>query len=966
MAAVVGHTRKGESQGDRTLPADQSFTGGGNQPEEALITTVAAANTVQVDVVDNIRKHDESLTDEHPGRYRIVGELGEGGIGKVYIAYDAHLGRQVALKELLEEVAHSVHGGDAGPPSSRSPIELRFVNEARITGQLEHPGIVPVYELGRRADGSIYYAMRYVKGRTLEEALAGADLRGRLALLPHFVDLCNTLAYAHSRSVIHRDLKPENVMLGDFGETVLLDWGLAKVRGERDIQSSALQSELDRLREESVIKTVAGVPLGTPGYMSPEQALGQLSLVDERSDVYSLGIILYRLLTGTLPFDGKNAAEVIERLVYDEPVDPLQLEADCPPELAAIAKRAMEKKQERRYADAQALAADVRAFLTGGLVRAHSYSLGENLQRFLQRRKRHLAAIAAIVIVSAGTWWYRGVDEGRRQAQVESQQRTVAAASVDEVFSDVAQGNLQERWLDVFTFKLMALRNPVTEEAVVASLVAALEHPSSDVRRLAARSLSAVKSEIAVDALVARLDKDVEPSQDVVIEVINALGIMGDARAEQAVRNARVRAGQYSYIWNQTELAYRMIPLPEVELSSDGLDARDWNELGNALLWKGRRGDALAAFSRSIEKSPDDAMPYNNRAIVLRQLGRYEEALVDYDKVLALNPGDVLALNNRSLLRRQMEDFEAALADIDKVVNTGTLGVKALRNRSIIKRFMGDFRGAHQDLQLALVEKPNDARTYSAIAGTWIWTRDWQQALGALDQAISLNDKYTYAITQRALVAQVLGRSADALIDIDKVLSLDPADNYGRRMRATILMRQGKATAAKRDLDYCLENQCINDQARRALRHAQRGVVYFAALREHHAALDDLDKALYAHPRNVDAFTYELCALAIAMRAQDRGEQDRREQSLLEDHQKGHLWHNRVTRLLSGDESYEDILSRTLRPLERCAVALAGGIASERSGNIPDALSNYRDAADAGNPHDLTCILAEQAVAELE
>jgi tetratricopeptide (TPR) repeat protein len=550
---------------------------------------------------------------------------------------------------------------------------------------------------------------------------------------------------------------------------------------------------------------------------------------------------------------------------------------------------------------------------------------------------------------------------------IDARQRDVAGQAVEQVFVDVARGNLQERWLDVFTFKLMALRNPVTEDAVVASLIDALDHESSDVRRLAARSLSAVKSDLAVTGLIARLAEDVEPAPDVVIEVINTLGIIGDPRAEEAVRAARVRAGQYGYIWNQTELAYRMIPLPKIELEGKSLEGSEWNELGNALLWKGQPREALTAFSSAIEKAPGDAKAYNNRAIVLRQLGHFSEALADYDKVLELNPGDVLALNNRSLLHRQMENYEAALSDIAKVVNTGTLGVKALRNRSIIKRFMGDFRGAHDDLQLALREKPNDERTYSAIAGTWIWTRDWEQALGALDQAISLNDKYTYALTQRALVYDVLERTDSALVDIDRVLSLDPADNYGRRMRAVIFMKQGQHPAAKRDLDYCLENQCINDRARRALRHAQRAVVYFAARGEYEEALDDLAKALDANPRGVDAFGYHLAALAIAMRAGESKEsQEARFDTILREHGTGDLWHNRVTRLLNGTQDYDELLANTRRPLEYCAVALAGGIKAERSGNVANAVSHYKRAHDVGNPHDLSCILAILASETLE
>ncbi len=163
------------------------------------------------------------------GRYSKIGEYARGGMGRVLVVHDEHLGRDIALKELLPVGGSPVNRNT--PASQAAPLMARFLHEARITGQLEHPSIVPVYELGHRADGSLYYTMRLVHGKTLLEAITKAkSLEERLKLLPHFVDLCNAIAYAHSRHVIHRDIKPENVMVGEFGETVVLDWGLAKSR----------------------------------------------------------------------------------------------------------------------------------------------------------------------------------------------------------------------------------------------------------------------------------------------------------------------------------------------------------------------------------------------------------------------------------------------------------------------------------------------------------------------------------------------------------------------------------------------------------------------------------------------------------------------------------------------------------------------------------------------------------------
>jgi tRNA A-37 threonylcarbamoyl transferase component Bud32 len=232
-------------------------------------------------------------------RYTMTRLHATGGIGQGWLARDEDLGRDVALKELRTD------RGDS------SAAAARFLEEAKITGQLEHPGIVPVYELVQPQDGPPCYAMRFVGGRTLADAIKEyhrkrqAGEAGPLALrelLTVFVGICNAVAYAHSRGVLHRDLKPQNVALGDFGEVMVLDWGLAKVVGKPEDPASLLPVDLgagdsrDETRQEQV--------LGTPGYMAPEQAEGRLDLLDERSDIYGLGAILYEVLTGAAPFGG--------------------------------------------------------------------------------------------------------------------------------------------------------------------------------------------------------------------------------------------------------------------------------------------------------------------------------------------------------------------------------------------------------------------------------------------------------------------------------------------------------------------------------------------------------------------------------------------------------------------------------------------------------------------------------------
>jgi WD40 repeat protein/tRNA A-37 threonylcarbamoyl transferase component Bud32 len=339
---------------------------------------------------------DLELPDADPRHYQVEGVFARGGSGLILKARDRRLRRAVAIKQILRS---DVTG------------RVRFEREVLLTARLQHPAVVPIYEAGRWPNGEAFYAMRLVAGKPLSDVIAGCPaLDERLALLPKVLAVTEAVAYAHRQRVLHRDLKPQNVMVGEFGEVVVLDWGLGKDLASPDPASPGSD---DRAQPGD---TVEGAVVGTPAYMPPEQARGEP--VDERGDVYSLGALLYHVLAGAPPFAGASNTEILAAVLRGAPPSIEALQPGVPRDLAALVKKAMAREPSQRYASAGELCDELQRFVTGQLVQTHHYP-----RRVLWRRaiRRHPLAAAtagfAVVLALFGALAFRRVAAERTAAE---------------------------------------------------------------------------------------------------------------------------------------------------------------------------------------------------------------------------------------------------------------------------------------------------------------------------------------------------------------------------------------------------------------------------------------------------------------------------------------------------------------------------------------------------------------------
>ncbi|QDU98706.1 serine/threonine-protein kinase [Lignipirellula cremea] len=757
-------------------------------------------------------------------RFLVLRPHAKGGLGQVLIARDRELAREVALKEIQDKFAD-----DEG---SRQ----QFLLEAEITGSLEHPGVVPVYGLGRYPNGRPYYAMRFIQGESLRSAAdrfhsaegwsaRPGERRVELRkLLNHFIDVCNVIEYAFSRNVLHRDLKPDNIMLGKYGETLVVDWGLAA-----------------RIGPTAPIRTSTR-PVGTPAYMSPEQADMERDSLTIASDIYCLGATLYYLLTGSAPLTDRTWGEVLEKARQGKFRRPREVQPETPRSLEAICLKAMSLNPDDRYATPASLASDIEHWLADEPVAAFREPIWQSALRW-GRRHRTLAATAAALLVTATAALGIGlVVVKQEQLRTEGQRQTAVAA------------------------RQMADRNAA--EARVAQELAEAEARRAD--RQSALALSALKT--MVFDLQIKL-KDVPAAHRVRRDLLHT----AIDRLRQVAGNLETDAeANHSLVWAHLDLG-------DIFLKAGSVDEGDWTRQALELY---ERGNAIAA---QLAEQRQDPQTLHDLALSLDKLGDVRLALGDagaaetfYRRGLVINqqrkaasPGDVAAAQDLAVSHNNLGDVKLRLGDVSaaraeyavsleiarQLAQAEPGNPEARRNLSVSYDRLGAV-----NVELGSLPAARDAYLQSLEINR-------QRALGEPD---NIKVRIDLAVAHHHVGdvnlqldrgEQALESFRESLAICESLIAADPDNTEARRMLSVshqrmgnALMQQGELELAKSHFEKCQQRNQATAEADPANTVAQRDLaVAHEKLGDVNLALRDAAAAL-AHYQQMFALAEKLAA----------------------------------------------------------------------------------------------------------
>ncbi|MGE0431217.1 MAG: protein kinase [Planctomycetota bacterium] len=756
--------------------------------------------------------HNVSISSESVRKYRFHDELGRGGLGVVHLAEDMGLRRELAIKVLRDP---------------RDPNAVAdFIEEAQITGQLSHPNIVPVYELGQDPQGRPFMAMKLVGGRTMQEICSfverkkgksnlAALLRDRRLEL--FQKVCDAIGYAHSRGVIHRDIKPENVMVGEFGEVLVMDWGLARPIGVGQQRQRVVNTDLRETHRTDV--TMVGDVFGTPAYMAPEQANGHTDAIDERTDIFALGGMLYELLTLQPPYGGRTVDEVLTRARRGKVIPPRRRapHMEIPRELEAIVMRAMATDPRQRYRKVSDLRDDIDAYLANEPGTAWNDGLLTRLMKWGKRNPgRAMGAVmsAALVLVTGtvflvATAWVGEAENAKlalqaqadvREAEREAERKAQQAAELEAKRKaqrdedDQRRREVEQRRKDEQARKdAEQARKDAEEEAERAHIKALLQQGQLDELRKRLGIQAQDKAKVVVEEFQRKWDEAEaagkssrqffdELDQALIhsyIDAIESLVRESDAQKKDLhTPNQLVYCGLLYYMGLSD-------PRKGVEWFTRAIDMKNdlewaWGNRGYARWAMHDLKGAEADLARALELDPNDPGTKSALASVRRELasgsgGTFEERL-------AANPDDANALGERADWRWNNGQREAAIEDIRRVTELLPDDVRGWRLLANWTATLNRHEESVKAFRRVVAIEPASDSSWVNLANELRFIEDYAGAVEAATFAIKANPKNWRAFVNRGWAHRSLQQRERAIEDLKTAWNMTDDTSWKRQL----------------------------------------------------------------------------------------------------------------------------------------------------------------------------------------
>ena len=740
-AMVARHIRKHDGDPEKSLAAVSAGRSTRDKlaalADPDLNASLPRVRSRNQDEEDSLRTTSVGESTSDGQRFRVLRPHARGGLGAVFVALDGELKREVALKEILNKYADD------------SVSRQRFLVEAEITGGLEHPGIVPVYGLGSYGDGRPFYAMRFIKGDSLRDAIKKYHADERLKkhdgerslelrkLLRRFLDVCNAIDYAHSRGVLHRDIKPGNIIVGKHGETLVVDWGLARAKGASESTEPSDERPLIPSSASGSAETHPGRALGTPEYMSPEQARGDLEALGPATDVYALGATLYSLLTNKPRIAGADAGEKLRAVQAGAFARPRALDSSIDKALEAVCLKAMSLRPGDRYVSSKALADDVERWLADEPVTAISEPLSERVRRWVKKNRTLVTGTAAALVV--GLIGLGGIatvqtrarnDLANKNNELVAEKAKVIQANADLTSANTALDEQRKRAEDREQLAIDAVkkfRDTVANEPMLKN-TPALEELR---KKLLREPLSFFRD------LRDRLQADADTQPESLTKLASAAYELGQLTSAIGNKEDALKAYQESLEIMQKLVAQN----PTATEYQNGL-AGSHNNIGVLLSETGKPDDAFKAYEAALEikqklvaHNPtvtefqsNLAMSHNNIGNLLRATGKPDEALKAHEaaleirrKLVAQNPTVTEFQSNLAMSHNNIGNLLRATGKPDEALKAHEAALEIRRKLAAenptVTGYQTNLAMSHNSIGVLLSEtgKPDDAfKAYEA------------------------------------------------------------------------------------------------------------------------------------------------------------------------------------------------------------------------------------------------------------